>query len=407
MTSMSNKIVRDHSGRAGAVDDSAGNEVFWGGIQQAFDVDRSWINLNNGGVSPAPRIVLDAMRRHVEHTNQLPARYLFESYLPQVERVRAGLARMFGCDPEEIAITRNASESMEICLLGIDLKRGDEVLCSSHDYPRMLTTLRQREKREGIVLKTFPLPAPAESHSQLLDLYERNIAPRTRMILIPHIIHHTGQIMPVREVINLARSRGIEVVVDGGHSFAHLPFQHSDVDCDYYGTSLHKWLFAPVGTGMLFVRRNKIASLWPLMAAEKPNSDDIRKFEEIGAHPVAPYLAIAEAVAFTESIGMERKAARLRYLRDRWAQPLRSCDRVHFYTNLEPSHSCGIATFGIEGISGKGLANHLAEKHCILVTPIQHETIDGIRISPSVYTSVQELDVFVDVIEKILRCGMK
>ncbi|MBI1826468.1 MAG: aminotransferase class V-fold PLP-dependent enzyme [Planctomycetes bacterium] len=394
---------------------AAGDEDFWAHIQQSFDIDRTWINLNNGGVSPAPRVVLDAMRRHLEFINNLPARILFEVLLPQVETVRIGLARMFGCDAEEIAITRNTSESMEICLLGIDLRRGEEVLCSGHDYPRMITTLRQREMRDGIVLKMFPFPAPAKSQSEIVELYERNITPKTKVVLIPHIIHHTGQVMPVREVVALGRSRGIEVVVDGGHSFAHLDFHHADLDCDYYGTSLHKWLFAPVGTGLLYMRKSKIASVWPLLAAVMPRSDDIRKFEEIGSHPTGAYLAIAEAMQFTESIGMARKAARLRFLRDRWARPLQRLDRVHFYANLDMEPSCGIATFGIDGIQAGELARYLANKHCIYVTPIEHperkdtpgDPINGIRITPNVYTTLSELDRFVGAIEEVIHNGIK
>ena len=232
---------------------------------------------------------------------------------------------------------RNASEGLENCLCGFDLAPGDEVLTTTQDYPRMLTTLRQRERRDGIVLKTFSIPIPSESPEEIVELYRRNLTARTKLILVSHVINITGQILPVREIVALGRERGIPVVVDGAHAFAHFPFVHSDLDCDYYATSLHKWLFAPHGTGLLYVRRDKISGLWPLMAAPVEMAADIRKFEEIGTHPAANTLAIAEAIAFHLGIGGERKAARLRYLRDRWARPLVGQKRVRLHTSLDPA----------------------------------------------------------------------
>lgn len=383
-----------------------GDEDFWFSIQQAYDVDRSFINLNNGAVSPTPRVVFDAMRRHLEFTNQLPGKYLWDVLDPRVETVREGLARILRCDPEEIALTRNASESMEICLLGIELQRGDEILVSRYDYPRMLSTLRQRERREGIVVKQFDIPTPSKSAAQLADLYRAGISPRTKLILLPHMNHYTGEIMPVAEVVKMGRERGIPVVVDGAHSFAHFVFGQNDLDCDYFGTSLHKWLGGPIGTGMLFVRRSKIGSLWALMAAENPTSENIRKFEEIGTRHTAPFLAVAEAIAMHDAIGGQRKAARLKFLRDRWANSLARHERVHFYTNLDDDRSCGIATFGIEGVPAKKLAAHLFEKHRIFVATVEVGRIDGIRITPNLYITLPEIDRFVEVMEHILTDGL-
>lgn len=384
----------------------AGNEDFWFQVQQAYDVDRSLINLNNGGVSPAPRVVLDAMRRHVQFTNHLPARHLWTVLDPQVETVRERLARAFGCDAEELAITRNTSEALEICLYGMDLKRGDEVLSTSYDYPRMLNTLRQRALREGIVLKTFPIPTPPDDPEQLLRLFEQNITPQTRIILVSHITYINGQIFPVKPVVELGRRRGIEVIVDGAHAFGHFAFKHADLDCDYYGTSLHKWLSAPIGTGFLYVRKSKIADLWPLMAGPKPKSDDIRKFEEIGTHPDAPRLAIAEALTFYESIGPERKEARLRFLRDRWARRLMRQRGVTLYTSLDPAQSCCIGTMGIEGVTGGQLVEYLFKNHRIVVTSIKHEHIDGIRVTPNTYTTLREIDLFCEAVQRVIQDGI-
>ncbi len=388
-------------------DELAGNEDFWSEVQQAYDVDRALLNLNNGGVAPSPRVVLEALYRHTEFTNHVPSRNLWEVLDPQVEPVRKRLANHFGCDAEEIAITRNASESLEICLLGLDLKRGDEVLTTSQDYPRMLRTLRQRERRDGTVLRTFPLPTPPETLSEVTRLFEQNITPKTRLILVSHVINITGQILPARDIVELGRSRGIPVIVDGAHSFAHFPFRHADLYCDYFGTSLHKWMSAPIGTGLLYVRKSKIADLWPLMPPVDAANDNIRKFEEAGTRPTAPRLAIAEALALHEAIGPERKAARLRFLRDRWARRLLDRNGVTLYTSLEPEQSCAIATVGIEGIKASALSRCLFEKHGIVVTPIEHEHINGIRVTPNTYTMVDEIERFAEVMEQMVIRGIE
>lgn len=396
--------VRD-AGPASA-EDLATNEDFWFQVQRAYDVDRSYINLNNGGVAPAPRSVLSAMNRHLAFTNHLPPRHLWQVLDPQVETVRSRIAKVFGCDAEEIAITRNASEALEICLYGIDLKPGDEVLTTTHDYPRMINTLKQREIREGIVLKTFDIPVPPKDPSELTKLFEQNITSKTKVILVCHITNLTGQIFPVKEIAQLGRSRGIEVIVDGAHAFAHFAFTHADLDCDYYGNSLHKWTSAPIGTGFLYVRKSKIKDLWPLMAADKPKSDDIRKFEEIGTHPAAPRLAIAEALAFYEGIGAQRKEARLRFLRNRWATRLAVHKSVKIHTSLDPRMSCGIGTVEIEGVDNGKLSGHLLKKHRILVTPITHDDFRGIRVTPNTYSTLQEVDTFCEAMERVIQDGL-
>jgi selenocysteine lyase/cysteine desulfurase len=390
----------------GKPEDLAANEDFWLDIQRAYDVDRSIINLNNGGVAPAPRLVLDAMARHVAFTNHVPPRNLWTVLDPQVETVRVRLARAFGCDPEELAIVRNASEALQTCLFGLDFKPGDEVLTTTHDYPRMINTLKQREQREGIVLKTFDWPVPPRSQADLTALFEQNITPRTRAILVCHITNLTGQIFPVKDIVRLGRARGIDVVVDGAHSFAHFAFQHDDLDCDFYGTSLHKWLSAPIGTGFLYVRKSRIQDLWPLMAAPKPRADDIRKFEEIGTHPTAPYLAVSEAVTIHEGLGPARKEARLRYLRDRWAKRLLGQTGVRLYTHLDPRQSCAIGTVSIEGVDATALASHLWTRHHIVVTPIIHETFSGIRVTANTYTTLREVDLFCEAMEQVIGKGL-
>jgi selenocysteine lyase/cysteine desulfurase len=400
------RVLEAAESLTGSPEEVAADESFWFEVQQAFTVDRSIINLNNGGVSPSPAGVQEAMKRYLDYSNAAPAYTMWRILEPQKETVREGLARLFGCDAEEIAITRNASESLQICQLGFDLQPGDEVLTTNQDYPRMLTTFKQRERREGIILKLFSLPTPAEEPDEVVSLFEKHITLKTKLILISHMINITGQILPIKKVVQMARKKGIPVIVDGAHSFAHFDFSHNDLDCDYFATSLHKWLFAPHGTGMLFVKKDKIRGLWPMMAAPDTMDEDIRKFEEIGTHPAANFLAIGEALTFHLGIGAKRKEARMIYLRDRWAKRLLQHDRVRLHTSLKPGFACGLATVQIQGIDSEKVANHLWKTERILVTPIKHDEFEGIRVTPSVYTTVEEIDRFCDAIEHVIKKGI-
>ena len=397
-------LARRVSGRAPA--DVARDEDFWLQVQQAFTLDRTLINLNNGGVSPSPRVVQDAMRRYLDYSNTAPAYTMWQILEPEIEAVRHRLAASFGCDPEEMAITRNASEALETVQLGIPLARGDEVLTTTQDYPRMLTTWHQRERREGIVVREISFPVPPPSQDDLAERIERAITPKTKVIHVCHITNLTGQIFPIKQIVQRARARGIEVIVDGAHAYAHFPFTRDDLDCDYYGTSLHKWLLAPHGTGFLYVRKAKIATIWPLMAAPPEMNGNIRKFEEIGTHPAANHNAIAEALTFHEGIGAERKAARLRYLFQRWAKRLEHLPRVRILTPYDPAQSCGLASMAIDGMDPNKLVTYLWDTHRIIVTPIVHKEFSCVRVTPNVYTTVAEIDRFGDVMEDVLRKGL-
>jgi isopenicillin-N epimerase len=395
---------REAAGRSAP--DVAVDEDFWSRIQQGFTVDRTIINLNNGGVSPSPRVVQEAMHRYLAISNEAPVYTMWKILEPKVETVRVRLAAAFGCDPEEMAITRNASEALETCILGLELNPGDEVLTTNQDYGRMLTTWRQRERRDGIVLKTISFPTPPPSLEDLTERFRKAITPKTKVILICHVTNLTGQIFPVKEICRLGRERGIEVIVDGAHAFAHFPFTLADLDCDYYGTSLHKWLLAPHGTGFLYVRKSKIPKLWPLMAAPERMNDDIRKYEEVGTHPAANHNAIAEALTFHEGIGVQRKAARLRYLRDRWMRRLEGQKGVRLLTSFDPAMSCGLANVNLEGVDPRKLTEHLWQKRRILVVPIVHEEFQGLRVTPNVYTTFGEVDAFSEEMERVIARGL-
>jgi len=386
--------------------DGVPDEDFWSGIARAFTVDRSLVNLNNGGVSPSPAWVQEAMKGHLDFSNEAPSYTMWRILEPRRETVRDRLAREWGVDAEEVALTRNASEGLQICQFGIDLEPGDEVLTTNQDYPRMLSTFAQRERRDGIVVRKISLPVPCEDDAEVVRRFESAITEKTRLILMCHMINLTGQILPVRDVVRMARRRGIPVVVDGAHALAHFDFRLADLDCDYYASSLHKWLFAPHGTGFLYVRKEKIRDLWPLMAAGADQAEDIRKFEEIGTHPAANYLAVAEALTFHQGIGGPRKEARLVQLRDYWARRLLENDRVRLHTSLSPGFACGIATVQVEGLDQAELSSWLWKEHRIIVTQIKHDEFEGLRISPSVYTRFEELDRFCDAIEHAIRHGL-
>ncbi|MEP7213600.1 MAG: aminotransferase class V-fold PLP-dependent enzyme [Acidobacteriota bacterium] len=386
--------------------DAAMDEDYWATIQQAFSVTRGIVNLNNGGVSPSPRMVTEAFVRYTWQQEDATAYTMWQLLEPQSETIRTGLAEIFGCDAEEIAITRNASESLEILLMGMDFKSGDEILTTTQDYPRMLTTLKQRELREGLKLNLIKIPVAPNNVNDIAAAFERAVTPKTKLILISHQINLTGQINPVKKVCEMARARGIETIVDGAHSFAQFDFKRDDLGCDYFGTSLHKWIYAPKGTGMLYVRKEKIPKIWALMASEDRNKNDIRKFEEIGTHSAAMRLAIGEAILFHNAIGGKRKEERLRYLSRYWMNKLKDVPKVGFNTSFDPAQSCAIANFKIDGVDPVALGGYLMSKHKIFTTPIVHEEFTGVRITPNVYTTLWELDRFTKVVEQIAIKGL-
>lgn len=385
----------------------ADDEGYWMQIQRAFDADRAMINLNNGGISPTPTHVLEQMIRDLRFVNELPVEHNWRILEPRMESTRRELAKEFGCDPEEMAITRNASEGLEIMILGLDLQRGDEVLITNQNYGRMITTWQQRERREGIVLKQVSFPVPLTDPKVLVRTLEAAITPRTKVIELTHITNLTGQILPIRDVVRMARPRGIEVFVDGAHAFAHFPFKRDDLECDYYATSLHKWMHAPIGAGFLYVRKERIPKLWPLMGSDASRVGNIRKYEEIGTHPQANFNAVSVAINFHRGIGAERKIARLPYLRDRWAKALLAdSDRVKVLTELGPDKAGAIAMFNVDGIEPGALGGWLLANHRIVSTPIVHPEFKGIRVTPSIYTSPDEIDTFVDAVKVAIRRGI-
>jgi isopenicillin-N epimerase len=384
----------------------AADESYWATIRRAFDLDPSVIYLNSAGCSPAPARAMDEMVRELRYSNEAPVQYMWRELEPRVEIVRRELAREFGCDTEEIAVTRSASEANQIAILGIDLRAGDEVVVSTHNYDRMLTTWDQRAARDGIVVHRVPLEMPPKSDADIVDRIASAITVRTRAIEVPQLTNWTGQPFAVSSIVALGRSRGIDVIIDGAQGFAHIPSNRDALACDYCGTSLHKWLLAPVGTGFLYVKRDRIGHLWPLTPAPTSMRDNIRKFEEIGTHPAANHNAILTALTFHRGIGSARKLARLRYLRDRWAHPLMAAsDRVHILTPLEDPRSGALAFVAIDGLDPVQLHDWLWARHRIITSPTRFAGLSGLRITPNVFTSRAEIDTLSEALHTAIRSG--
>jgi len=389
----------------------AADETYWREIQFAFTLDRSLINLNNGNSCPSPTVVHEAYKRYLDSSNQAPVyhRGLIER---NIETARRRLAAEFGADPEEIAITRNASESLQIAQNGLDFKPGDEIITTEQDYGRMLTTWDQRARRDKIKVTRLDFPCPT-TQADLLQRFEKAITPQTRVLHFCHITNQSGQLFPVRDLSRLARQRGITTIVDGAHAMGHFPFKLRDLEMDFYGVSLHKWLLAPTGTGLLYVRKDRIASTWPLQAAPERADNDIRKFEEIGTSPAATKAAINEAIAFQQAIGIERKAARLRYLTLRWANELKKNPRIKLHSSLEPGQTWGLAVVSINGVDSNKLVTHLWDKYRIVIVSVGHDnektpslSYHGLRVTPNIYTPLEEVDTFVEAMQNVVKNGL-
>ena len=376
--------------------DLAGEEDFWYYIQQAFTVSPGIINLNNGGVSPAPKTVQEAMKRYYDYCNEAPSYYMWRILDQGREPLRKNMAQMSGCDIEEVAINRNSSEGLETIIFGLQLKAGDEVVAAKQDYPNMVNAYKQREQRDGIKMVWVNLELPSEDENYLVKQYTNAFTARTKAVHITHIINWNGQILPVKKIANEAHKRGIEVIVDGAHSLAHFDFKISDLDCDYFASSLHKWLYAPIGSGMMYVRKEKIKNLYPLFATDIPLKDDIRKFEHLGTRPMFIEQAIGKAIEFHEMIGNERKEKRLHYLKNYWMEKVKNIPKVKLHTSFHPKWGCAIGVVSVDGRKPAELDSFLLDKYRIHAVGIEWENIKGVRVTPNVYTTTKNLDMLVE-----------
>src|SRR5580698_8318702 len=381
--------------------DAAGvaqNEDYWSVIQRSYSVSPQLINLNNGGVSPAPLVVQQAVERYNQMTNEGPSYYMWRILDQGREPLREKLAQLAGVQPGEIAINRNSTEALNTIIYGLDLKAGDEVVGTKQDYPNMIEAYRQRAAREGIVYKQISFDFPIEDDNQIVKAYEAAMTPRTKLLHVTHMINWVGQTMPVARISAMAHERGVEVIADGAHSFGLMDFKIPDLQCDYFGTSLHKFLSAPIGTGMMWVKQDKIEKLWPLTCNDKPRSSDIRKFETLGTRSFPLEQGIGEAINFHQGIGSKRKEERIRYLKDYWASKVREIPKVKLHTSLDAKYSCAICGVSIDGMTPAELENALFNQYKIHTVGIVWENISCVRVTPHVYTSLPDLDKLVRAI---------
>ena len=383
--------------------DAMNDEDFWNWVKESYTVSSAILNLNNGGVSPQPKVVQDAHIRYYQFCNEGPSYYMWGILDQGRESLRTKLADLAGCSSEEIAINRNATEGLNTVIFGLNLKAGDEVVLTKQDYPNMINAWKQREKREGIKLVWLNLPLPMEDENEIVKQYVSAFTSKTKIVHVTHLINWSGQIMPVKKIAQEAHKRGIEVIADGAHTFGHFDFSIPDLECDYFATSLHKWLSAPFGSGMLFVKKDKIKNVWALLSNTEPDGADIRKFESLGTRSFASEMAIGAAVDFHNGIGSKRKEDRLRFLKDYWVNKVKDMPKISFMQPKTPHLSCAIASVAVEGKKPTDVSGELMSKYKIHTVGIEWENIKGVRVTPHVYTSLKDLDRLVLALSEIAK----
>jgi selenocysteine lyase/cysteine desulfurase len=383
----------------------AQDEDFWAVIQRSYSVNPDIINLNNGGVSPSPIVVQQAVERYNQLSNEGPSYFMWGILDQGREPLRQKLANLAGAQPGEIAIDRNSTEALNTIIYGLPLKAGDEVIGTKQDYPHMIEAYRQRAERDGIVYKQISFDLPIEDDEVIVRAYEEAITPKTRLIHVTHMINWVGQTMPVRKIADMAHAHGIEVIADGAHSFGLLDFKIPDLECDYFGTSLHKFLSAPIGSGMMYIKAEKIEKVWPLTCASNPHSADIRKFEDLGTRSFPIEQGIGEAINFHEGIGSRRKQDRIGYLKNYWATRVQSIPKVKLHTSLDLRYSCAICGVSVDGMEPGALASALFDRYKIHTVGIVWENIKCVRVTPHVYTTIADLDTLVGALGDIAAKG--
>jgi selenocysteine lyase/cysteine desulfurase len=378
------------------------NEDFWSWIRESYTVSPNLLNLNNGGVAPQPKVVQDAHIRYYQYSNEAPSYYMWQILDQGREPLRKKLADICGCDAEEVAINRNATEGLNTVIFGLDLKPGDEVVLTKQDYPNMMNAWKQREKRDGVKLVWLDLPLPMSNDDDIVKLYTSAFTSRTKIVHVTHLINWTGQILPIKRIADEAHKRNIEVIGDGAHTLAHFDFRVPDLGCDYFASSLHKWMSAPFGSGLLYIRKDKIRKVWALLSNNEPDGPDIRKFESLGTRSFASEMAIGAAADFHQVMGNKRKEDRLRFLKDYWVEQVRDLPGISFYQPDHTIQSCAIANIAVKGKKPEEVSAELFNKHRIHTVAINWENIHGVRVTPNVYTNKKDLDRLVTAIRSLV-----
>jgi selenocysteine lyase/cysteine desulfurase len=377
------------------------DEDFWNQVRGGYKLKPDYINLENGYYCFLPQETLENHINHIREVNYQGSYYMRTVQVENKRKTAARLAKLAGCSPEELVITRNTTESLDLIISGQDWKPGDEAIMAEQDYPAMLNMFKQVAKRYGMTNKIISVPNHPKDDDEIVSLYEQAITPKTKLLMVCHMINITGQILPVRKICDMAHRRGVKVMVDGAHAFAHIKFSIPDLNCDYYGSSLHKWLSVPLGAGLLYVKKENISSVWPLLAPYEMKEDDIYRLNHTGTIPVHTDLAINNAIDYYEKIGAERKEARLRYLQNYWTSRVRNLPHIVVNTPADQTRCCGIANVGVKNMKPKDLAETLMNKYKIYTVAIDSANVHGCRITPNIYTTTQELDMFVKALKEL------
>lgn len=379
----------------------AKDQKFWEGIRQGYDLKPDYINLENGYYCIQPQETLENFISHVREVNRQGSYYMRTVQFKDKKRVADKLAKMIDCPTDELIITRNTTESLDMIIGGLDWEEGDEAVMAEQDYGAMLEMFNQVARRYGVINRVISVPNNPQTDDEIVSLYEKAITSKTKLLMVCHMINITGQILPIRKICDMAHRKGVQVMVDGAHTVAHIEFSLKDLNCDYFGASLHKWLSVPLGAGILCVKKEHIPHVWPLLAEAKRDPYDISRLNHIGTHPVHTDLAIENAIDYHMMIGPARKEARLRYLQNYWTKQVRALPHVILNTPEDPSRSCAIANVGIKGMKPGELANTLLDKFNIYTVAIDGAHVHGCRITPNVFTTVEELDSLVSALKQL------
>ena len=376
-------------------------DELWDTVRSHYTLKEEYINLESGYYNIIPNPILEHFINHVKHVNIEGSFYMRKNLNKNKDRVTSELAKLVGSSPDQIAITRNATESLDLVISGFPWKKGDEAIYAKQDYGTMKEMFEQISNRYGVVNKVISVPNHPKNDEEIVSLYESQITSKTKLIMVCHMINITGQILPIKKICEMAHKHGVEVMVDGAHCVGHFDFSIDDFNCDYYGSSLHKWLATPLGAGLLYVNKNKTHKIWPLLANGNTNKSDIKRLNHIGTHPVHTDLAISNSIDYLKWIGMERKENRMRFLQRYWSNKLRNVKNVIVNTPLDIDRSCGIGNVGLTNMSPSKMEDLLFEKYKIFTVAIDYANVKGCRISPNIFTTTKELDSFVDAVKEL------
>jgi len=379
------------------------DEKLWETVRSHYTLKNEYINLESGYYNIIPNPVLNHFIDHVKHVNIEGSYYMRNSLNDDKDRVTLELSELVGSTPDQIAITRNATESLDLIISGFPWKKGDEAIYAKQDYGTMKEMFEQISNRYGVVNKIISIPNHPKNDEEIVSLYESQITRKTKLIMVCHMINITGQILPIKKICKMAHSYGVEVMVDGAHCVGHFNFSIDEFNCDYYGSSLHKWLATPLGAGLLYVNKKSTHKIWPLLANGNINKKDIKRLNHIGTHPVHTDLAISNSIDYLNWIGIERKEKRMRFLQRYWSDKLRNQKNIVVNTPEDITRSCGIGNVGVTNISPSQMSNLLFDKYNIFTVAIDYANVKGCRISPNIFTTTKELDKFVDAVKEISK----